>query len=181
VTPLADDIAWGGALLVGFTSSRGTPSARVAVGYWNAGIAPIGHTLRAQLWSVGASACPLTIDLSSGFMLPFCATAELGRVALSGLGSAAASSEPDASAEGEDRANLYLWASLGLATRLRWVSRWSRPWLFVEIEPNLLFPLLRHPVYVHQPSSEMSERQDAGQVGRWVALKAHLNAGVVFP
>lgn len=178
IHPLADDTAWGGALLVGFTNAGGAPSARVSAGYWNAGLTPVGHTLRAQLWSVSAAVCPWSIAWGGGFTQPFCATGEVGRVALSGVGSAAADSpDADDAATDEDRANLYLWGSVGVATRLRWETGW----LFAEIEPNLLFPLLRHPIYVHQPSSETSERQDAGQVGRWVALKAHLNAGIVFP
>ncbi|HEU5076967.1 MAG TPA: hypothetical protein VFU02_22410 [Polyangiaceae bacterium] len=179
VTPLAEDIAWGGALLVGFTTPAGSPSGRIAVGYWDAGSVPVGHDLRAQLWSLGVSFCPVALRFTSWLTLPLCATGEVGPVALSGLGSAAADadSDPAASAGGEDRANLYLWSSLGVATRLRFESSW----LFAELEPNLVFPLFYHPVYVHQPSSEASERQDAGQVGRWMALKAHLNVGVVFP
>lgn len=178
VTPLAEDIAWGGALLVGFTTPAGSPSARVAVGYWDAGSVPIGHDLRAQLWSLGVSVCPFALGFTSWLTLPLCATGEVGPVALSGVGSAA----NDAGAAGtgtpaEDRANLYLWSSLGVAARLRFESSW----LFAELEPNLIFPLFYHPVYVHQPSSEASERQDAGQVGQWVALKAHLNVGMVFP
>ncbi len=179
VNPLADDVAWGGALLAGFTTRTGSPSARLAVGYWNAGTVPVGHALRAQLWSLGASACPFRLNLSPWLALPLCATAEVGSVALSGVGSAAADTTAASAtaSESEDRANLYLWSSLGVAARLRMESHW----LFVEIEPNLVFPLLHYPVYVHQPGSEASERQDAGQVGRWLALKAHLNAGIIFP
>ncbi|HEY6726215.1 MAG TPA: hypothetical protein VI197_19400 [Polyangiaceae bacterium] len=175
VAPLAEDIAWGGALLVGFTTPAGNRSARVAVGYWDAGNVPIGHDLRAQLWSLGVSLCPFSIRLTPWLALPLCATGEVGPVALSGVGAAAA----DAGEEdgGQDRANLYLWSSAGVAARLRLESGW----LFAELEPNLVFPLFYHPVYVHQPSLEASERQEAGQVGEWVALKAHLNVGMVFP
>lgn len=181
VTPLAEDIAWGGALLVGFTRPRGGPSARFSAGYWDAGRVPIGHQLQAQLWSVGLSLCPFAIGLTSWLSLPLCGTAEVGQVALSGLDSAAASAAANEDAatpiDTNDRANLYLWGTLGVATRLRFEHRW----LFAEVEPNLVFPLLHHPVYVHQPSSDMSEQQDSGQVGGWVALKVHLNVGVAFP
>jgi len=181
VTPLAEDIAWGGALLVGFRRPTGGPSARVAAGYWDAGRVPIGHELRAQVWSLGVSLCPFEVGLASWLSLPLCATGEVGPVALSGVGSAAASDaaneDAGATTDDGDRANLYLWSTLGVATRLRFEHRW----LFAEIEPNLVFPLLHHPVYVHQPSSEASEQQDSGQVGGWVALKVHLNVGVAFP
>jgi len=179
VTPLAEDIAWGGALLVGFTSATGSPSGRLAVGYWDAGTVPMGHALRAQLWSVGVSLCPFRVGFTSWLSLPVCATGEVGPVALSGVGSVTddVSGDEAAGADDADRANLYLWSSLGVSTRLRA----ENSWLFAELEPNLVFPLFYHPVYVHQPSSEASERQDAGQVGQWVALKAHLNLGIVFP
>ena len=172
VTPLAEDLAWGGALLVGFTTTTGGPSARLAVGYWDAGSVPMGHDLRAQLWSVGVSLCPFRLGFTSWLSLPLCATGEVGPVALSGVGAVADDAASDA-----DRANLYLWSSLGVSTRLRA----ENSWIFAELEPNLVFPLFYHPVYVHQPGDVASERQDAGQVGQWVALKAHLNLGIVFP
>lgn len=180
VAPLAENIAWGGTLFVGFLSPDTNLSGRLTAGYWNAGRVPIGYALDAELWSLTAAICPLALELNRWLTLPFCATAELGTVALSGVGS---STEADASGDGStsagdnDRANLYLWSSLGVAPRLRL----ERRWLFAEIEPNLVFPLLRHPVYVHQPGNETSERENAGQVGGWVALKAHLNVGIVFP
>jgi hypothetical protein len=175
VTPLAKDVAFGGALLVGFTTPAGNRSARVAVGYWDAGKVPMGHDLRAQLWSLGVSLCPVSIGFTRWLTLPLCATGEVGPVALSGIGAAAAEEAgEDANGDG-DRANLYLWSSAGVAARLRLESGW----LFAELEPNLVFPLLHHPVYILQPSSGESELQ--GQVGQWVALKAHLNLGIVFP
>jgi hypothetical protein len=181
VFPLAEDVAWGGALLVGFRRPTGGLSGRIAVGYWDAGTIPIGSSLRAQLWSLGVSLCPFEFALTDWLSVPLCATGEVGPVALSGVGSAeTAAGDTGASAsttEVEDQANLYLWASLGVAPRLRVEGRW----LFAEIEPNLVFPLLRHPVSVHKPSDETSERQEVGQVGGWVALKAHLNAGFIFP
>ena len=177
VTPLAEDIAYGGALLVGFTTPTGSASGRVAVGYWDAGSVPIGHDLRAQLWSLGVSLCPYAVRFTSWLTLPLCATGEIGPVALSGIGSAAEGEDGEATDDDADRANLYLWSSLGVAPRLRFQGSW----LFAELEPNLIFPLFRHPVYVHQPGTEASERDDAGQVGQWMALKAHLNVGIVFP
>lgn len=177
VTPFADDIAWGGALLVGFTTPDGSPSGRVAAGYWDAGTVPIGHDLRGQLWSLGVSVCPWAFEFTSWLTLPLCATGEVGPVALSGVRSAVDAANDAAGSTGEDHANLYLWSSLGVAARLRFETRW----LFVELEPNLIFPLFYHPVYVHQPASEALERKEAGQVGQWAALKAHLNVGIVFP
>lgn len=175
VAPLAEDIAWGGALLVGFTTPAGNRSARVAMGYWDAGRVPIGHDLRAQLWSLSVSVCPFAIPFTRWLTLPLCVTGELGPVALSGVGAADATAADEAA--GRDHANLYLWSSLGAAARLRL----SNDWLFAELEPNLIFPLFRHPVYVHEAARDPSERQDAGEVGQWVALKAHLNVGLVFP
>jgi len=179
VTPLAEDVAWGGALLVGFTTVAGSPSGRLAVGYWDAGTVPMGHDLRARLWSMSVSLCPFRVGFTRWLSLPLCATGEIGPVALSGVGSATedATGEAGGGTEDADRANLYLWSSLGVSARLRA----ENSWLFAELEPNLVFPLFYHPVYVHQPGSEASERQDAGQVGQWGALKAHLNLGIVFP
>ena len=138
----------------------------------------MGHDLRARLWSVGVSLCPFRVGFTSWLSLPLCATGEIGPAALSGVGSVAdEATDDEAAGSDDDRANLYLWSSLGVSARLRA----ENSWLFAELEPNLVFPLFYHPVYVHQPSSEASERQDAGQVGQWGALKAHLNLGIVFP
>ena len=178
--PLAEGVGWGGALLVGFRGPRGSASARASVGYWDAGAVPMGYGLRAQLWSLGVSACPFEFSLGNALTIPLCATAELGQVALSGFGSTAQGGAPadplDGTPEQGDRANLYLWSALGVALRVRLSSRW----LFAEFEPNLIFPLLRHPVYGHQPSSETSDKLLLGQVGRWYAGRAMVNVGVVF-
>lgn len=179
--PLAEEIAWGGALILGFRNERGIPSARLSVGYWKAGRVPLGVDLRAQAWTTGASLCPFELGLSRLIAVPLCATAEVGQVAISGFHTASQRSSPDnaeeTAADDGDHANLYLWTAFGVAARLRLRSRW----LFTEFEPSLAFPVLRHSVYTHQPSSETTERQLMGRVGQWYALRALVNAGFVFP
>lgn len=182
VAPIAGDVAWGGALFAGFRGVRSEgPSGRLAMGYWSAGRVPLGAALRAQAWSLGVSLCPVELRVSRAISLPLCAMADVGQVAISGFGAAAQGGEssdtPGAAPLDGDRANLYLWSMLGVAARLRVKSGW----LFAELDPNLAMPLLRHPVYGHQPSSEASDRQLMGRVGQWFALKALVDVGVAFP
>ncbi len=177
---VAEDIAWGGQIFAGFRSEAAGMSGRVATGYWYAGRLPVGYRLRAQMWSLGLSFCPYEIGLQPVVTIPLCATGEFGQVAISGFGTAApggAPADPDATTASDgDHANIYPWGALGIAPRLRF----SMLWLFAEIEPNLSFPLLRHPMYTHQPGRATSERELTGQVGPWLVLKALVNVGLEF-